>query len=54
MHGLLQSPRVRLVAALGLAIALLAVGATRASAFTITTVTTERMSEPGVAVAPDG
>jgi hypothetical protein len=44
---------VRLLATLCLAIAVLGVGATRAGAFTITTVTSEHMSEPGVAVAPD-
>jgi hypothetical protein len=53
MNGLLQWPRVRLLATLGLATAVLGVGATRAGAFTTTTVTGEHMSEPGVAVAPD-
>jgi hypothetical protein len=53
MNGLLDWTRVRLLATLSLTIALLAVGATCASAFTITTVTSEPMSEPGVVVAPD-
>ena len=53
MNALLQWPRVRPLATLCLTVALLGVGATGAGAFTITTVTSERMSEPGVAVAPD-
>src|SRR5258708_39861418 len=53
MDGLLHWPRVRVLATLTLTIALLGVAATRASAFTITTVTSEGMSEPGIAVAPD-
>jgi hypothetical protein len=54
MNGFLHRPRVRPLATLCLAIAVLGVGATRAGAFTTSVVTTEHMSEPGVAVAPDG
>jgi hypothetical protein len=53
MNALLPWSRVRALMVLATAAAALGVGASSAGAFTITTVTSERMSEPGIAVAPD-
>jgi hypothetical protein len=53
MYGILRWARVRALAVLA-TVAALGVWASSASAFTVTTVTGEHMSEPGIVVSPDG